>query len=106
MAENRKRKHETTPNVILISIDTLRADHLSCYGYKRPITPNLDRLASEGILFKNAYSTAVWTPPAHASMLTGLYPSQHGVVHQNKLRSDIQTVAEHLQRNGYHTAAL
>ncbi|TDI88469.1 MAG: hypothetical protein E2O77_11195 [Caldithrix sp.] len=92
------------PNVILISIDTLRADHLSCYGYKRPITPNIDRLAGEGALFTNAYSTAVWTPPAHASMLTGLYPCQHGVVHQNKLRSDIPTVAEHLQRNGYHTA--
>lgn len=92
------------PNIILISIDTLRADHLSCYGYKLPVTPNLDRLASEGALFKNAYSTAVWTPPAHASMLTGLYPCQHGVVHQNKLRSDIPTLAEHLQNNGYHTA--
>ncbi|MCD6099139.1 MAG: sulfatase [Candidatus Marinimicrobia bacterium] len=92
------------PNIILISIDTLRADHLSCYGYHRETTPNIDRIAEGGVLFKNAYSTAVWTPPAHASMLTGLYPSQHGVVDQNKLDKNIPTIAEVLQRNGYRTA--
>ncbi len=92
------------PNIILISIDTLRADHLSCYGYKRKTTPNIDRIAEEGVLFKNAYSTSVWTPPAHASMLTGLYPSQHGVVDENKLDNQIPTLAEILQSNGYRTA--
>lgn len=91
------------PNIILISIDTLRADHLSCYGYHRQTTPNIDRLASEGALFKNAYSTAVWTPPAHASMFTGLYPSQHGVVGFKKLAPDIPTIAEVLSNNGYNT---
>lgn len=91
-------------NIILISIDTLRADHLSCYGYNRLTTPNIDRLAQKGARFTNGYSTAVWTPPAHASMLTGLYPKEHGVIHQNKLRADIPTIAEVLQKNGYHTA--
>lgn len=92
------------PNIILISIDTLRADHLSCYGYKRLTTPNLDHLAEEGVLFTNAYSTAVWTPPAHASMLTGLYPKDHGVVHQNSLRNEVPTIATLLRNHGYQTA--
>jgi arylsulfatase A-like enzyme len=92
------------PNIILISIDTLRADHVSCYGYERLTTPNIDRLAGEGTRYLHAYSTAVWTPPAHASMLTGLYPAQHGVVHQNKLAESVPTIAELLQKNGYQTA--
>lgn len=94
------------PNIILISIDTLRSDHLSCYGYHRTTTPNIDRIAAGGVLFKNAYSTAVWTPPAHSSMLTGYYPSQHQVIHQNKLNDDIPTVAQVLKKQGYHTAGL
>ena len=92
------------PNIMLISIDTLRADHLSCYGYHRETTPHIDRIAAEGIRYTNAYSTAVWTPPAHASMLTGLYPAQHGVVDQNRLADDIPTIAEVLKHHGYHTA--
>lgn len=92
------------PNIILISLDTVRADHLSCYGYNKPTTPNIDKLAEDGVLFKHAYSTAVWTPPAHASMLTGLYPSEHGVVDQNRLDPSIPTIAEILLANGYHTA--
>lgn len=92
------------PNIILISIDTLRSDHLSCYGYQRTTTPHIDKIAEKGVLFKNGYSTAVWTPPAHASMLTGYYPSQHKVIHQNKLNDDIPTVAQLLKKQGYHTA--
>ena len=65
-------------DVLLISIDTLRADHVSCYGYDRPTTPSLDALACDGTRFSHAYSPAGWTPPAHASMLTGLFPTQHG----------------------------
>lgn len=94
----------TKPNIILISLDTLRADHLSCYGYPRPTTPHLDQIAAAGVRFNNAYSTAVWTPPAHASMLTGLYPSQHGVVDENKLAAEVPTLAQALQQNGYRTA--
>ncbi|MEZ4744470.1 MAG: sulfatase-like hydrolase/transferase [Calditrichia bacterium] len=73
------------PNILLVSIDTLRADHVSSYGYHRKTTPNLDRFAEEGARFNNAYSTAVWTPPAHASMLTGLYPSAHKTVDYKSL---------------------
>lgn len=92
------------PNVILISLDTLRADHLSCYGYGKPTTPNIDRLAREGTVFRRHYSTGVWTPPGHASMLTGLYVSEHGVWDTRKLAQDIPTVAEVLKKNGYQTA--
>ena len=92
------------PNVILISIDTLRADHLSCYGYQRRTTPNIDRLAEDAVLFENAYSTAAWTPPAHASMLTGRYPSFHGVVDTGRLGREIPTLAEALRAGGYRTA--
>ena len=65
--------------VVLISIDTLRADHVGCYGYPRPITPNIDQLATEGVRFANVISPAPLTLPAHASMLTGTIPPVHGV---------------------------
>lgn len=67
------------PNVLLISLDTLRADHLSCYGYERDTSPTLDRLASEGVLFERTYSTTSWTLPSHMSLFTGLAISTHGV---------------------------
>lgn len=92
------------PNVILISIDTLRADHLSCYGYSKPTTPNIDRLSAEGTIFRYNYSTGVWTPPGHASMLTGLYVSEHGVYDTRRLANDVPTIAEVLKRQGYQTA--
>ncbi len=92
------------PNVILISIDTLRADHLSCYGYHRETTPNIDKIASDGTIFRRNYSTGVWTPPGHASMLTGLYVSEHGVYGENRLNRSIPTIAETLKAHGYQTA--
>jgi arylsulfatase A-like enzyme len=66
------------PNIILVTMDTVRGDHVSCYGYKRTTTPNLDRFSQEGMLYKNAYSTDSWTVPSHASIFTGKYPSKHG----------------------------
>ena len=66
------------PHIVLISIDTLRADHLSCYGYSRKTSPRIDALAQQGVLFERALSTTSWTLPAHASMLTGLPISAHG----------------------------
>lgn len=69
--------HEKT-NVIVITMDTTRFDHLSCYGYHRETTPYLDGFAKESVLFKNAYSPSPWTLPAHASILTGMYPAKHG----------------------------
>ncbi len=67
-----------TPDVILVSMDTTRADHLSTFGYARETSPNVTALAADALLFTQARSPAGWTLPAHASMLTGLYPSQHG----------------------------
>lgn len=94
------------PNVILISIDTLRADHLGCYGYHRNTTPNIDSFAKDGVLFFNAIVQAPWTLPSHMSLLTGLYPSSHGVMSTNKKLGDEHlTIAEILQNAGYETAA-
>jgi arylsulfatase A-like enzyme len=67
------------PNVLLISLDTLRADHLGSYGYERPTSPRLDALAGEGVRFENAFSSSSWTLPAHMTLLTGLPVSGHGV---------------------------
>jgi arylsulfatase A-like enzyme len=91
------------PNIILISIDTLRSDHVSCYGHDKLTTPCIDKLAEEGTIFGNNYTTGVWTPPAHASMLTGLFVSEHGVYGNRKLSRDIPTIAEILKKNGYRT---
>jgi arylsulfatase A-like enzyme/Flp pilus assembly protein TadD len=93
-------------NILLISLDTTRADHLGCYGYKPAKTPNLDRLAQEGIRFARAYCPAPLTLPSHASIMTGLYPVTHGV-HNNghDLPSGIGTLAEILKGRGYSTAA-
>ncbi len=79
------RKDDTdqhTPNVILISLDALRADRLGCYGYARNVSPNIDAFAAESVVFRNAYSNSNWTLPSHVSMFTSLYPSQHRVVTQ------------------------
>lgn len=67
------------PNVLLISLDTLRADHLSCYGYERKTSPAIDRLAAEGVLFERTFSTTSWTLPSHLSLFTGLELSVHGI---------------------------
>ena len=94
-------------NVVLISIDTCRADHLSCYGYKRPTTPNIDAVARDGALFKMALTPVPLTTPAHSSMFTGTYPPTHGV-HLNTydhLADSNVTLAKTLREAGYQTAA-
>jgi arylsulfatase A-like enzyme len=94
-------------NLLLISLDTLRADHLGCYGYVRPTSPFLDRLATQGVLFENAYATAPWTLPSHASLFTGLYPSQHGVMNEDTaMPEDVLTLAEALSQRGFATRAV
>lgn len=70
----------TIRHVVLISIDTCRADFISCYGYGMKTTPNIDALADEGVLFENAISPIPFTLPAHCSMLTGTIPPYHGVI--------------------------
>jgi arylsulfatase A-like enzyme len=93
--------------VVLVSIDTLRADHLGCYGYRRKTSPALDRLAAEGTVFEDAMTPAPWTLPAHASLLTGLYPSRHGLkAHDRYLPASVRTLGESFARAGFVTAAV
>jgi arylsulfatase len=73
-------RYASPPNVVLVTIDTLRADHLSCYGYFRETSPNIDALAEQGLLYERAYSASGTTLPSHLSIFTGLYPHQHGHV--------------------------
>jgi arylsulfatase A-like enzyme len=102
-----KNQHAQAPNVLFIVLDTVRADRLSCYGYEKMTTPNIDRIAREGVLFSNAFSASPWTLPSHASMFTGLYPSQHQADWDHlHLDEGFPTLAEHLRDDGYETVAL
>ncbi len=91
-------------NVLLIVWDTVRAGNLSLYGYERPTTPNLERLAGRGVRFDLAFSTSSWTLPAHASLFTGRWPHELGVDWKSPLRDDVPTLAEYLAAHGYDTA--
>jgi len=94
-------------NLLLITLDTTRADHLGTYGYQRARTRHLDQLAQEGVRFEWAFSPAPLTLPAHASILTGLYPFAHGVRNNGNfyLADRFQTLATVLRKRGYRTAA-
>jgi arylsulfatase A-like enzyme/Tfp pilus assembly protein PilF len=93
--------------VVLISIDTLRADHLACYGAERARTPALDRIAAQGVRFDQAISPAPLTLPSHSTIMTGLNPPQHGVRDNSafRLADDIPTLAESFREAGFATAA-
>lgn len=94
------------PDVFLVTIDTLRADHVRCYGYERIQTPALDGLASDGVRFAQAFTPSPITNTSHASILTGLLPGDHGVTDfAVPLASSHPTLAEMLKRIGYRTAA-
>lgn len=94
------------PNVVLVVLDAVRRDHLSCYGHGRPTTPNIDRLAAEGTRYTRAWAASCWTIPAHASLFTGTYPSTHGAdMGMRSLPADIPTLAEVLAGRGYRTAS-
>jgi len=93
-------------NVILISMDTVRADHLSAYGYARKTSPNVDRLARQSAIFEEAISQSSWTLPAHGAMMTGLYPGRLGVAHypaQRRLPDGPTTLAQSFKNAGYAT---
>jgi arylsulfatase A-like enzyme len=104
-----------TCNVVLITIDTLRADHLSCYGYARKTTPVIDAIAEGGIVCSNVFAPSSWTAPSMASLFTSVYPINHGVVHgigytkdnalnvQEVFSPDLTTLAEVFQAHGYVT---
>jgi arylsulfatase A-like enzyme len=115
------------PDVILITLDTTRVDHLGAYGYERQITSQIDHFAKDSVLYRRAWSTSSWTLPAHASIFTGKHPTSHGAVfntktgdvtlgealegavfHEikvNRLGENQTTLAELLQEAGYETAA-
>ena len=100
-------------NIVLITIDTLRADHLSCYGYDRNTSPNIDKIAEKGIIFHNAIAPSSWTAPSMVSLFTSVYPVNHGVIHgiggkwnpkkQEVFSAELTTLAEILRGQGYTT---
>jgi len=105
-----RKSHHT--NIILITLDTTRADHLSCYGYHRKTSPGLDKIAQNGMQFLNAISPSPWTLPAHASLFTSLFPSQHGAISKAGktvssgyplTQSDV-VLAKIVKNHGYKTA--
>lgn len=109
---------ERPPDVVLITLDTTRADHLGAYGYAKARTPRFDAFAARAVLYENAYSTSSWTLPSHASLFTGLLPMQHGAQTAPEgssrelgytvrpLAADFATLAERLHGAGYRTGAV
>ena len=92
-------------HIIIYVLDALRADHLSCYGYHRNTTPNIDALVERGVLFENCFTATTWTRPVAASILAGVYPE----VHKTRTRYDtfstrLNTIAEVLTKGGYKCA--
>ena len=107
----RPQSPRTPLHLVLVSIDTLRADRLGVYGHDRATSPRIDRLAAEGVFFESAYSHAPKTAPSHMSLMTGVHPDVHGVVNfagrvDARLSPRIQTLAEILRSAGYRTAAV
>jgi choline-sulfatase len=116
------RPGRTQPDIVLITVDTLRQDHLPWYGYDKDTAPFLTTIAREGVVFQNAYATSSWTAPATASIFTGLYPLQHGVVagrmavrelqrsgvpvRLNRIPREAETIAEVMKSAGYSTWAI
>lgn len=103
-----------SPNVLVIVVDTLRADHLSTYGYSRPTSPNIDGVAARGVLFENAIAPSSWSLPSHASLVTGRYPLEHGLTNVQPMPwlgwgkgslNGLPTLGEALEQRGYRTGA-
>jgi arylsulfatase A-like enzyme len=111
---NLPKTDASSPNVLVIVVDTLRADHVSAYGYPRLTTPNLDKLASQGVLFENAIAPCSWSLPSHVSLVTGRYQFEHGVNSvqpapwlgwgESSFRG-YPTLGEELEKEGYRTGA-
>ena len=95
------------PNLVLISIDTLRSDHMSLYGYPKPTTPRIDAWAQEsGVVFESAVASSPWTLPSHATMLSGRDAIGHGANYDRPVPDGLELVAERLRAHGYHTHAV
>lgn len=95
---------KNSPNIVLITMDTVRADHLPVYGYDRPTTPNIDRFAAQGVLFENAIAATSWTLPSLASIFTGLLPHQSGANSFRVMNPGWATIGSVLEKHGYATA--
>ena len=107
---------ESLPNIILIVMDTARAENFSCYGYHRPTSPNIDTFAQEATFYANAMASSPWTVPTHASIFTGMDPFEHGShrLHPSKVKGHIMsnplhekhtTLAEAFTAEGFATGA-
>ena len=107
-ATGEQPEQRSKPNIVIFVIDSLRADHVGAYGYtRRPTTPNIDALAKESVLFEQAYTPAPWTLPAIVSLMTSVYPCEHGVLHDGvRLAEGARPLAQRLLRPGYHSFAL
>ena len=121
-----RNRQTDLPNILLITLDTTRADHLSCYGYTRATSPHIDALAAEGMVYDRCIATSSWTLPAHASLLTGRFPTSHGAIYDpngavvlagilpgewanyrvSALGDRIETLATVLKRHGYATGGV
>ena len=102
-----RERSDAPPSIVVVLIDTLRADHLGCYGYERPTSPRIDAFAREAVTFEHALAQCTWTKPSTASIHTGLYPSRHGVTTPDmRLDEEHETLAERLSAEGYRTAAI
>lgn len=94
------------PNVLLLVLDAVRSDHVSCYGYDRDTTPNIDALAKSGVRYANAIAPSIWTPTVHGAIFTGRYPSHTGIYGDSlDIPSDVETLPEALSDAGYRTFA-
>jgi arylsulfatase A-like enzyme len=96
---------ERRPNVLVITLDTLRPDRMGAFGCERDTTPALDAFAKESASFEQAFANSSFTPPSHASILTSRYPSEHGLLHWNKSLGDVPTAADFFGAAGYRTGA-
>jgi len=95
------------PDVVLVVVDTLRADRLGCYGYERETSPALDRFAAEGVRYARAFSQAPWTTPSIGSLMTSRFPTELGIFHERSILSEDEVLlAEALAAGGYETAAV
>lgn len=95
------------PNLLLIAVDTLRADHLGTYGHRRPTSPEIDAFFDSAVTFEEAHSSSSWTLPAFASLMTSLYSSTHGCTNtRTPLDDSFETLAERLSDEGFHTAGI
>ena len=103
-----QKPEKSAPNVVLITIDTLRADHVGCYGYKQIKTPNIDSVAADGVRFERAFTPVPVTLPSHTAILTGTFPMLSGMhdFSGNKLSPQQVTLATVLKQAGYVTGAV